>query len=120
MTKPKSKQAELIRILNRLTKWRTVFASWQLGTRSDTDAECLAVKDHRELCILMRAETSALLGLLLKKGVFTTDEFSAQVAEEAEELNEMYARKFPGFIATDSGIDIDIEKAAETMRDWPP
>ena len=111
---------DLSRILNRLCKWRTVFAGWQLGTRTDTDPEAKAVKDHREVTILLRAEVNALAGLLLKKGIFTQAEFSAQIAEEAEVLNAEYAKKFPGFTATDDGLRVDIEKAAETTRDWPP
>ena len=36
---------------NRLTKWRSVFAGWQLGTRAKGDPECDAVRDHREVTI---------------------------------------------------------------------
>lgn len=56
------------RILQKLCKWRSVFAGWQLGTRPDTDAECQAVRDHREVTMLMRAELSALTALLIEKG----------------------------------------------------
>src|SRR5438067_1656730 len=38
--------------LNRLTKWRSVFCGWQLGTRSSTDPEAQAVRDHREATML--------------------------------------------------------------------
>src|SRR5205809_59165 len=46
--------------LNRLTKWRSVFAGWQLGTRPLGDPECDAVRDHREVTILMRAELTTI------------------------------------------------------------
>jgi len=55
--------------LNKFAKWRTWFASWQLGTRSDHDGECSAVKDHREVTMLLRAEVNALTKVLIDKGV---------------------------------------------------
>jgi hypothetical protein len=59
------------RALNILTKWRTIFAGWQLGTRPKGDPECDAVRDHRELSMILRAEVTAFTGLLREKGVFT-------------------------------------------------
>lgn len=106
--------------LNKLTKWRSVFAGWQLGTRPDTDPECQAVKDHREVTILLRVENSALLKLLIEKGIFTMDEFLQMVVEEAELLNKDYEARFPGFQVTDIGIRIDTARAAETTRGWRP
>ena len=44
--------------LNRLCKWRAHFAGWQLGTRAKDDPEAQAVRDHRELSMLMRVELS--------------------------------------------------------------
>jgi hypothetical protein len=106
--------------LNRLAKWRSVFAGWQLGTRSDTDPECQAVRDHREVTILLRAEVNALTGLLIAKGVFTAEEFAAQLDDEADALSAMYARKFPGIRATDDGIEYSMPEAFATMRGWRP
>jgi hypothetical protein len=108
--------------LNRLTKWRSVFAGWQLGTRSDTDAECRAVKDHREVTILLRCEVSTLVGLLIEKGVFTVEEFNDALGVEADRLSEDYARRFPGMRATNSGIAYDFEEIRRrgTMEGWPP
>lgn len=105
---------------NRLAKWRSVFAAWQLGTRSDDDPECRAVKDHREVTILLRAEASALAHILITKGVCTIEEFNEQVIEEADHLNGEYAKKFPGMEATEHGIAYDLSKARETMRGWRP
>lgn len=105
--------------LNKVTKWRTVFAGWQLGTRSDSDPECKAVKDHREVTILLRVENTALLKLLVDKGVFTTEEFQQAVIDEAEQLNKDYQKRFPGMEATDIGIRYD-RRAIETMKDWKP
>lgn len=106
--------------LNRLAKWRAVFAGWQLGTRASTDPESQAVRDHREATILLRAETSALVGLLLKKGVFTHDEWTAQLLVEAEELDTAYEALFPGFRSSDAGMVVDPAKAQETMKGWKP
>lgn len=106
--------------LNRLTKWRTVFAGWQLGTRAKGDPECDAVRDHREVTMLMRCELNALAGLLIEKGVFTVEEFQRRLDSEADHLSAQYARKFPGFKATDDGIDMNLAIARDTMRGWRP
>lgn len=105
----------LDRAVQRLTKWRSVFAGWQLGTRSDRDGECRAVRDHREVTILLRAEVNALTKLLLDKGVCTQVELSEAIAGEAEHLDREYAKRFPGFASRDDGMAIDA-RAAETMQ----
>jgi len=104
--------------LNRLGKWRSVFAGWQLGTRTDTDPECRAVRDHREAAMLLRAEVNALTILLVQKGVFTKEEHFTQLQEEAHYLCEAYECLFPGFKATDTGMDIDPQIAVNTTRTW--
>lgn len=113
-------QRALSASMNRLTKWRIVLASWQLGTRSDTDAECKAVKEHREATILLRAELNAIAFLLLEKKVFTEEEFDAARLGAADRLNADYQAFFPGFKATDTGIDINTAIARDTMQGWRP
>lgn len=103
-------------VLNKLAKWRNVFASWQLGTRSDTDGECRAVKDHRELSILLRAEVTALTGLLIKKGVITEAGFDAALMSEAGQLDQDYEQRFPGFSTDQAGVRMKLPEAGETMR----
>lgn len=112
-------EQQLHKALNKLAKWRSVFAGWQLGTRPADDSECLAVKDHRELTILMRVELNALTKLILDKKVFTTEEFSKELLDEAQYLDKSYESKFPGMKATDIGISYD-QRAAETMKNWRP
>jgi hypothetical protein len=112
--------SDYMRSLNRLAKWRSVFAGWQLGTRPDTDPECRAVRDHREATLLQRAELSALVGLLVTKGVFSIEEWTDALGAEAGLLNEDLARRFPGFRATDDGMDMQMPEAAETMKGWRP
>jgi len=112
--------ADAMDSLNRVAKWRTLFAGWQLGTRPKGDPESDAVSDHRELTILLRVEVTALAALLVERGVFTLEEWSAQVAKEADVLNEMFERKFPGVSATQDGLDIDPRRVLDWMKDWRP
>jgi hypothetical protein len=35
-----------VKALQKLAKWRLIFAGWQLGTRLKGDPECDAVRDH--------------------------------------------------------------------------
>lgn len=106
--------------INRLAKWRTVFAGWQLGTRPKGDPEGDAVRDHREVTMLMRAECNALVQLLVRKGVFSGEEWQAQLDAEAEHLSKAYERKFPGFKAFDDGMTMNVAIARDTMRGWKP
>lgn len=109
----------LIETLNKLAKWRSVFASWQLGTRSDTDAECNAVKDHREVTILMRAELSAIVALMMDKGLITVAEWEEYLERAALDLDKSYEQRFPGYESTAHGMSVDITRAHETMKGWP-
>jgi len=104
--------------LNRLAKWRTVFAGWQLGTRAKGDPECDAVRDQRELLLLLRAEMNALTTLCLEKRLFTAEDWDAAVAKEADILNESLSQRFPGFRATSVGLEMDSKVAAETTKGW--
>lgn len=108
-----------MRALNTLTKWRTLFTGWQLGTRPKGDPEGDAVRDHRELTILLRAEMSALTGLLLRKGVFTSDEWLSALQAEAEQLSADYERRFPGVTADEYGLHLD-KRVLPWMKGWKP
>jgi len=53
--------------MNRLAKWRTVFASWQLGTRlAMGDGELAAVKNHHEATLFQCVELDAFVQLLIR------------------------------------------------------
>jgi hypothetical protein len=108
-----------MRALNILTEWRTLFAGWQLGTRPKGDPEGDAVRDHRELTILLRVEVTALTGLLLEKGVFTSDEWLAALQREAELLGQDYERRFPGVTAFEDGMTLD-KRTLPWMKGWKP
>lgn len=109
-------------IVNKLAKWRTVFAGWQLGTRPKGDPESDAVRDHREVTILLRAEVTALTGLLIAKGIFTAEEFTDAYAEEAKKLDADYEKRFPGITTDQMGLKLDAVKMREhgTMAGWKP
>jgi hypothetical protein len=113
-------ELDLFNALNRLAKWRSHFAGWQLGTRLKGDPECDAVRDHREVSMLTRVEVNALTRLLIDKGVCTEEEFNKQLTDEANWLSTSYEERFPGCKATDAGMEYDIPEAAETMKGWRP
>lgn len=102
--------------LNRVAKWRTLLTGWQLGTRVKGDPEGDAVRDLQEARLLLRVEVSALAGLLIKKGVFTAFEWTEQLAFEAEALEALMEKRFPGIRATVDGLTIDLPAGMETMR----
>lgn len=104
--------------LNKLCKWRTVFTGWQLGTRSNEDPESQAVRDHRETTMIQRVELTALMSLMIRKGMITQDEYFEAVAEEADLLDADYESRFRGFKTTQAGVTVDSVIAADTMRFW--
>lgn len=112
---------KLRRAVNKLAKWRAAFAGWQLGTRAMTDPESQAVRDHRELSMILRAEVNALVTVLADNHVITPrEEFARQLIEECEHLDTVYQRKFPGFKSTDDGLSIDPATARHTTQGWRP
>lgn len=106
--------------MNKLAKWRSVFAGWQLGTRPKGEPESDAVRDHRELSIILRAEMSAIISLLIEKGVITPEEWAGTLEAEAVQLDKDYERKFPGFKTSQDGVEIDVMLAQKTTRGWKP
>ncbi|MEN6535462.1 MAG: hypothetical protein ABFD89_17495 [Bryobacteraceae bacterium] len=156
--------------VERLCKWRTILAGWQLGTRPKSDRETQAIRDHRdatsveraesktlvnllvkkraitldefraelaclgfghsalidetdlaviehrEATLLIRAELNALVGLLLQKDIITEDSWNAQLTIEANELSESYSKRFDGVRAENYGLSIDTARFAETCR----
>lgn len=113
---------ENFRVSNKLAKWRSFFASWQLGTRSKDDGEFRAVKNQYELLILLRADVNALTDMMIKKGVFTQEEFTAALIRESRTLDHAYEQAYPGFSATEDGLSMQLPQALETMHrlGFPP
>jgi hypothetical protein len=110
---------EYARTLNRLAKWRSVFAGRWLGTRSITDPEAIAVRDFAEKYLVLRVEVTALSVLLIERGLITTEQFQNQIIKECDYLQRELERRFPGFKATDEGMHIDTAQAVETTKGWP-
>jgi hypothetical protein len=108
--------------LNRLTKWRGHFAGWQLGTRLRDDPESQAVRDHREVSMLLRVEVNALIDLLTKKGIVSAAELDAAIEREANTLGTAYEKRWPGVRATDDGLAYDFARInkAGWMKGWRP
>jgi hypothetical protein len=109
--------------LNKLCKWRMIYAGWHNGTQSISEPGSQAMRDLHEKLLIMRAEISALATLMLENGVFTAEEFRATVEKEAELLDAQLSDFFAGFETLPNGIRIlDTEVAAETQRrlGFPP
>jgi hypothetical protein len=109
--------------LNKLCKWRLIYAGWHNGTQSISDPGVQAMRDLHEKILIHRVEITALATLMLEKGVFTAEEFSATVEKEAEILDGQLSDFFAGFETIPNGIRIlDVEIAAETQRrlGFPP
>ena len=113
-------QEAALRALNRLCKWRMVLVGRLIGTRSDDDVIAQGYRDLFEKLLILRAEKSAIVELLIKKGIVTESEFCEQLGQEAVGLEMEYQKRFPGIRATDSGLDFyDVEKVREWMKNWP-
>lgn len=103
------------RVLNKLCKWRRFFVGWQIGSRLMSDREAAAIANHRELTILLRAEVTALTGMLIRKGVFTAEEYTRALIDEARQLDADYARAYPGFASSENGMTMKMPEAGKTM-----
>jgi len=103
--------------VQRLAHWTMLLAGWQLGTRLDTDPEARAVRDHRQLSLFLRAEVSAIAGILIEKGVVSLEEFQDRVDVEAQRLDKDFEKRFPGWRSTDTGLETtDFERAMDVLR----
>ena len=114
--------AVLWKLLNKVTKWRTIFASWQLGTRGAYDAECNALKDHREVTMLLRMEMNAMLGLLKKNGIITEEDWTGAMIEEAKLTDADLEKRFPGAKSSEGGMVLNTSEFMETCKkyNFPP
>ena len=109
----------MMKALNRVAKWRRVFTGKMIGTGAEDDPLIVGMNDLQEARIVMRVELTALTDLLLKKGVFTQEQFADAMEREANTLNSAYTERFPGFEAQDDGMHMTMPAAMETMRKEP-
>lgn len=109
--------------LNKLCKWRSVLAGWHRGTASimtggKPTPGVAAMRDLMDKWLIMRAENSAIVALLVEKGVFKEEEFVDQLMAEADRIDKDMERVFPGFRTSDDGIVIfDALLAQRTMSE---
>ncbi len=116
-------ETQMNKVLNKVTKWRTLLAGWQLGTRPKEDPESQAVKDQRELLILLRIEMNALVILLQQSKVFSPEDWIDAVTKEAKIYDEGMENRFPGVSTSDQGLVFDGSRAHEIqkwMGHWKP
>ncbi len=106
----------LMRALNRLCKWRTFYAGWQLGTRGTGDPECAAVRDAVDARLMLRVEVNSVVALLVQKGVFTEDEWERMLEGQAKAMNRDLEEAYPGIRATDDGLEITNPEGVATIK----
>jgi hypothetical protein len=116
-----TRDLKMMAALERVTKWRRWLASQIIGTAPETKGT-RGIRDLQEARIILRVEVTAIIGLLLRKGLFTEEELQEALAEEADALNAAYSKAFPGVRATETGLTMDMPEAVYTMRAWgfPP
>lgn len=108
--------------MSRLCKWKSILAFWQLGTREQDDGEFRAVADLREQGLVHSVENRAIIGALLAKKIITQAEWCNALIMEAQALEKYMEKRFPGYRANDSGMEIAPDVAAETRKkfNFPP
>lgn len=111
---------EYQKAMNKVCKWRAVFAGWQLGTRSADDPEAQAVRNTAEALIIHRIELNAVVALLIYHGVTTEEEWTKLVTSEAKLYDKALEEQFPGMKSSDSGMVMDAQTTAKTMKGWRP
>lgn len=104
--------------LNKLCKWRTILAGWIWGTSARDAPGSQGQRDLMDARLVVRAETSAIVALLVEKKFITIDEFAKAVTKEAVELDRTLERTFAGMKSSTTGIVVfDIDIAQKTMND---
>lgn len=90
-----------------LSNWKSLFASWATGLRPNQNTSYLAAQEQAETILILRAELTACLNLLLHLGVVTKDQFDEKFCEAVILLNQALENKFPGFKSTNEGLVLD-------------
>jgi hypothetical protein len=105
-----------------LCKWRGVLAAWHLGEIGRHAPGVPAMRDLQESRLVTRVELSALMRVLIAKGIVTESEVQTQMGVEAWLLDQLYQTKFPGYRAVPEGVEMNLAVAEETRRvlGFPP
>lgn len=101
--------------MNKLAKWRSVYAGWRLGTRAKEDGESQYTRDLHEMILLLRAEVSALNFLIIEAGV-SRERWEEVMLQEFTMLDKLQEQKFPGMSTSQAGVHMKMPEAAETMK----
>lgn len=95
-----------------------------LGTVPITSGRYKYHIDHQERSLFMRADLNALTGLLVKKGVFTEQEWNEAWTKEAEQYCEDLARQWPEIQVAHNGRSFQLDTVGFDKRckaeEWPP
>ena len=80
-----------------------------------------AGNDSFDVSLMARIDINALLALLIRKGVFTEQEWIDALQAEAEQYDRDLEKRFPGVRATDQGLQFyDVQKMRPWIKDWKP
>jgi hypothetical protein len=109
-------ESAYLRATNRLCKWRAVLVGWMIGTKNQDEPGVKAHRDRADALLMLRVEVNALTALLIQKGLFTREEFMAQIVEECGHKERELEAMFPGYRTTDVGLSIDPTVAAQTNQ----
>lgn len=108
--------------LEKLAKWRSVYAGWRLGTRLSNDGESKYTRDLHEQILILRADCSALAFLVRDALVATGmseaaahEKLQERMLQEVTELDRLQSLKFPGMSSTPDGISYKLPEARDTM-----
>lgn len=114
-------RTKCVNALNKLAKWRTVFAGRFFGSIPADYVPGKAYRDDVEARLLLRVEVNALCRLLIEKKVFTDAEWQQMLHDEALTLDMLLEKKFPGFKTDQNGVIMDAVTIREnkTMEGWP-
>lgn len=114
---PKYTPVELA--VNRLCRFKTVLARWQLGSGNlESDPEFDAVCDQRALLLILRAEVNALLSLLVDTRIIKHEDFDRELQATANRDNTNLSLRFPGYYGTDEGLAVDVRIAEATNKKY--
>ena len=110
------------RLAQRLRQFGRLDCGRILGTRAHTDGDYLALLSLLERSFFLRAEATAIVQVLIKKGLLNERDFQNAVAHEMNLLLVELHKEWPEIEVTDDGIKIkDVQAfAARSKRErWP-
>jgi hypothetical protein len=102
--------------MEKLGKWRGLYAGWWFGTRRLDEAQARAARDNFDRTIMLRCEVNAFTALCLQKGLWSVGEWQQQLLEEIERMDAALEEKWPGFRTDSTGLIMTPAIAHDTMK----